>query len=250
MATKKWRDRYDRIPADRRARIEAQVAKDMAELPLNELRRARELSQTQLAKVMDTAQSEVSKIEQRTDLYISTARSYIDGEESPRRIALELMTPDLRNAFRVSFITSEGPMPIPSASELLIEVRSRPAWDGVSISPVDAQFPLVHLDWHEGHGFVLQCYEDEESWSAFLVTSRHFSPPSIEVELGGQALERWPRELFVSAEPATQALNHFLDFGKQDPALEWVRIDVFPRETVWDDRKGREARERANPRKG
>jgi DNA-binding transcriptional regulator YiaG len=79
MAMKKWRDLYDRIPADRRARIEAQVAKDLAEMPLNELRRARELSQTQLAKAMDTAQSEVSKIEQRTDLYISTLRSYIEA---------------------------------------------------------------------------------------------------------------------------------------------------------------------------
>jgi hypothetical protein len=78
-------------------------------------------------------------------------------------------------------------MPIPSASELLNEVQSRPAWDGASISPVDTQFPLVHVDWHE-HGFVFQCYEDEESWSDFLVTSRHFSTPSIEVELGGQ---RW-----------------------------------------------------------
>jgi len=141
-------------------------------------------------------------------------------------------------------------MPIPTVSELLDGVRSRPVWDGASISPMDAQFPLVHVDWHEGHGFVLQCYEDEESWSYFLVRNPHFSPPSIEVELGGQALERWPRELFVSAERAAQALNHFLEFGKQDPALEWVRIDAFPRKTVWDDRAGREAWERANPRKG
>lgn len=29
--TKKWRDLYDKMPADRRARIEAQVAKDLAE---------------------------------------------------------------------------------------------------------------------------------------------------------------------------------------------------------------------------
>jgi hypothetical protein len=97
---------------------------------------------------------------------------------------------------------------------------------------------------------VFQCYEDEESWSDFLVTSRHFSLPLIEVELGGQTLERWPRELFVSAELATQALNQFLSVGKQDPALEWVRIDAFPRETVWEGREGGQAWERANPRKG
>jgi len=159
------------------------------------------------------------------------------------------MIADLRNTFRVSFIMSETPMPIAWASELLTEVQSRPVWDGASISPADAQFPLIHLDWHEGHGFVLQCFEDEESWSYFLVTGLQFSTPLTEVELGGQALERWPRELFVSAELATQALNHFLDFGKQDPALEWIRIDAFPRETLWESPEGREAWERANPRK-
>jgi hypothetical protein len=78
------------------------------------------------------------------------------------------------------------------------------------------------------------------------VTSRHFSTPSIEVELGGQALERWPHELFASAERAAHALNHFLQSGKQDQTLEWVRIDAFPRETVWEGREGREAWERAN----
>jgi hypothetical protein len=160
------------------------------------------------------------------------------------------MIADLQNAFRVSFIMSNAPMPIKSASELLIEVQSRPVWDGASISPEGAQFPLVHVDWHEAHGFVLQCYEDEESWSDFLVTSQEFSVPSIEVELGGQALELWPRELFVSAEPATQALNHFLNCGKQDPALEWIRIDAFPCETIWEGREGRKAWERENPRKG
>jgi hypothetical protein len=81
------------------------------------------------------------------------------------------------------------------------------------------------------------------------VTSRHFSTPSVEVELGGQALERWPRELFVSAAQATEALNHFLEHGTQHPTLEWVRIDRFPRETLWEGRVQREAWERANPRK-
>src|SRR5258705_13933997 len=120
------------------------------------------------------------------------------------------MIADLRNRFRASFIMSDAPVPITSVPELLVDVQSRPVWDGASISPADADYPRVHLDWHEGHGFVFQCYEDEESSSDFLVTSRHFSTPSVEVELGGQALERWPRELFVSAVQATQALNHFL----------------------------------------
>lgn len=142
---------------------------------------------------------------------------------------------------------SDAPMPITSVPELLADVQSRPTWDGASISPADAEYPRVHLDWHEGHGFVFQCYENEESWSDFLVTSRHFSTPSVEMELGGQALERWPRELFVSAERATQALDHFLDHGKQDPALEWITIDGFPRETLWEGREQRRAWEREHP---
>ena len=140
-------------------------------------------------------------------------------------------------------------MPITSVPELFAEIQSRPTWDGASISPADAEYPRIHLDWYEGHGLVFQCWEDEESWSDFLVTSRQFSTPSVEVELGGQALERWPRELFVSAERATHALIHFLDHGKQDPALEWVRIDAFPREAPWEGREQRLAWERANPRK-
>jgi hypothetical protein len=124
---------------------------------------------------------------------------------------------DLQNTFLVSFIMSEAPTPIPSASALLGDVQTRPVWDEASISHADAEYPRVHLDWHEGHGFVFQCYEAGESWSDFLVTSRQFSTPSVEVELGGQAFERWPRELFVSAERADQALGHFLEFGKQDP---------------------------------
>jgi hypothetical protein len=159
------------------------------------------------------------------------------------------MTANLRDAFRASFIMNENPMPVASASELLSEVQSRPVWDGASISPAYAEYPRVHLDWHEGHGFVFQCYEDEESWSDCLVMSLHFSTPSVEVELGGQALERWPRELFVSSELAARALDHFLKFGKQNPALERVRIDGFLRETLWEGRAQREAWKRADPRK-
>lgn len=79
MATTKWRDLYDKLPAERRAKIEAQVAKDLAEMPLKELRRARELSQVRIAEILEMTQSEISKIEHRTDLYVSTLRSYIEA---------------------------------------------------------------------------------------------------------------------------------------------------------------------------
>ena len=76
---KKWRELYDKLPAERRAEVEARVAKDLAEMPLQDLRRARELSQVRLAETMQIAQSEVSKIERRSDIYLSTLRSYIEA---------------------------------------------------------------------------------------------------------------------------------------------------------------------------
>ena len=80
----------------------------------------------------------------------------------------------------------------------------------------------------------------------FLLTDARCGPPAIEINLGGQTLERWPSALFVPAELAHQALDCFLTTGKQDPALRWIRINAFPRETVWEGREGREAWERAN----
>jgi hypothetical protein len=63
-------------------------------------------------------------------------------------------------------------------------------------------FPLLHIEWHEGHGFVIQCYEDAHAWSDFLVSGVPCGPPTIEINLGGQALERWPTALFVPEELA------------------------------------------------
>jgi len=46
-------------------------------MPLQELRHARHLSQEQLAQTLSVKQAAVSKIEKRTDMYISTLRNFI-----------------------------------------------------------------------------------------------------------------------------------------------------------------------------
>jgi hypothetical protein len=148
---------------------------------------------------------------------------------------------------RLSFVTGETTLPLPSVSAILERVQSGPAWDSASIAPADEPFPLLHVDWHAGKGFVVQCYENGQSWSDFLQVGPHCGPPAVEIDLGGQALERWPSELFVPEELARQAVHCFLKTGKQSLALHWVRIDAFPRETIWAGREGREAWERANP---
>ena len=49
------------------------------ELQLRELRRLRKLTQTRLSKKLKIGQEGVSRIEKRTDLYLSTLRSYVEA---------------------------------------------------------------------------------------------------------------------------------------------------------------------------
>jgi len=58
-------------------RASEKTSKILEEMPLQELRQARSLSQEQLAKILRIKQGSVSKLERRTDMYISTLRSYL-----------------------------------------------------------------------------------------------------------------------------------------------------------------------------
>ena len=49
------------------------------ELNLREMRRLRKLTQTRLSKKLKIGQEGISRIEKRTDLYLSTLRSYVEG---------------------------------------------------------------------------------------------------------------------------------------------------------------------------
>lgn len=61
------------------ARAAEHTAAMLAEMPLNELRRARQLSQEVLARELGATQPEVSKLERRADMYVSTLRRYIEA---------------------------------------------------------------------------------------------------------------------------------------------------------------------------
>ena len=49
----------------------------LAKMPLQELRQARNLTQEQLAESLSVKQAAVSKLEKRTDMYVSTLRNFI-----------------------------------------------------------------------------------------------------------------------------------------------------------------------------
>ena len=68
-----------KISPDRRARVEQRVQQALKEMALDELRSARQLTQTGLASILGVDQGSISKLERRTDMYISTLRSYVQA---------------------------------------------------------------------------------------------------------------------------------------------------------------------------
>ncbi|MBI5938055.1 MAG: XRE family transcriptional regulator [Betaproteobacteria bacterium] len=74
---KKFSELEAKMSLESRERSDALYRKLLAEMPLNELRQARALSQVKLAETLHVNQAAVSKIERRTDMYISTLRAYI-----------------------------------------------------------------------------------------------------------------------------------------------------------------------------
>ena len=67
------------MPPERGERIEKRTQELLAELPLQELRRARALSQEELAEVLGLNQATISKLERRTDMYLSSLRRFVEA---------------------------------------------------------------------------------------------------------------------------------------------------------------------------
>jgi len=76
---KNFQNLRNKTSRERLEKIDAMTKNMLAEMPMHELRRARKLSQEQLAGVLDINQGSVSKLERRTDLYISTLRRYVEA---------------------------------------------------------------------------------------------------------------------------------------------------------------------------
>jgi predicted XRE-type DNA-binding protein len=67
------------MPPGSQARAKAKAEVMLAEMPLNELRQARGLSQKMLAELLHVQQPSIAKMEKRTDMYLSTLRSHIEA---------------------------------------------------------------------------------------------------------------------------------------------------------------------------
>lgn len=86
-------EKLNRLPAERRNAIEATADHLHAEyLTLRELRKARDLTQHQLAETLGIRQATVAQMEKRSDLMLSTLRSYVEAMGG--RLSLTVEFPD------------------------------------------------------------------------------------------------------------------------------------------------------------
>ena len=71
---------WNRMSPERKKRIEARAAEVIAEeMTLQELRKAHRLTQESLAAALNVGQEQISRLEKRSDLLLSTLRSYVEA---------------------------------------------------------------------------------------------------------------------------------------------------------------------------
>lgn len=90
-----------------RARAEAKTQAMLEEMPLNELRQARGLSQKALADILHVQQPSIAKMEKRADMYLSTLRSHIEAMGG--RLEVVAQFPD--GAVKISNFSEIGERP-------------------------------------------------------------------------------------------------------------------------------------------
>jgi hypothetical protein len=71
---------WNKMSPERKSKIEARAAEVIAEeMTLQELRKALRLTQDSLAASLNIGQDQISRLEKRSDLLLSTLRSYIEA---------------------------------------------------------------------------------------------------------------------------------------------------------------------------
>jgi len=76
---KKFSELTKGFSAERRKKIEEKKAQLREEMNIAELRQAFSLTQSTLAETLGVGQAEISKIENRTDIFVSTLRRFINA---------------------------------------------------------------------------------------------------------------------------------------------------------------------------
>ena len=76
---KNWKNIRGEMAPESQARLDARLKETLASMPLDKMRKARSLTQVAVAERLHVDQGSVSKLEGRTDMYLSTLREYVEA---------------------------------------------------------------------------------------------------------------------------------------------------------------------------
>jgi len=74
---KPFKNLVDKMSPDRQKRIKERTAQMHSEMALQELRQAMNLTQQELADLLQMNQAAISKLEHQSDMYVSTLRRFV-----------------------------------------------------------------------------------------------------------------------------------------------------------------------------
>lgn len=93
---KKFSELVARMSPDHQERSRVLAEQQLREMILVELRHARNLTQAQLAEALGTTQASVSKLERRSDMYLSTLRRLVEAMGGELEITARFPDGDVR----------------------------------------------------------------------------------------------------------------------------------------------------------
>ena len=74
---RKFSELRARMSPEAQSRAAARAEAMLVEMQLQELRKARNVTQVEVARAMNVEQASISKLEHREDMYVSTLREYV-----------------------------------------------------------------------------------------------------------------------------------------------------------------------------
>ncbi len=77
IMAKSFKNLREKMSPERREKNQSEARKMIAEIALRELRQSLNLTQEEIARVLDMKQASVSKLENQEDMYISTLSRFI-----------------------------------------------------------------------------------------------------------------------------------------------------------------------------
>jgi len=101
--TKSFRDMLDNLEPEDLAYVEQRGQEILSEyLTLQELRKAHQFTQEKMASVLNVRQENISRLEKRSDLMLSTLRDYIQGMGGNLKLVVEFpgCTPVILKGFQ------------------------------------------------------------------------------------------------------------------------------------------------------